>query len=150
MHAGAEGATADQVTGKTEYYDGEDRGNPEVFAHDAINDGASAVIASGPHVLRGMEFYKGHLIDYSLGNFAGYNNFSTTNPLDLSGILRFKLTGSGRFVSATWVSLLLNTQGQPDVDTTGQAAVFVNQLSTHDFGANAAKIEANGSIVPAG
>jgi poly-gamma-glutamate capsule biosynthesis protein CapA/YwtB (metallophosphatase superfamily) len=150
MHAGAEGATADHVTGKTEVYDGENRGNPEVFAHDAINDGASVVIASGPHVLRGMEFYNGHLIDYSMGNFAGYNNFSTTSPLNLSGILRFKVSGSGKFISATWVSLLLNTEGQPDVDTTGQAAVFVNQLSSQDFGANAAKIEPTGKIVPAG
>ncbi|HEX4254072.1 MAG TPA: CapA family protein, partial [Streptosporangiaceae bacterium] len=75
MHAGAEGSGADHVTGDEETYVGEDRGNPETFAHQAIDAGASLVIASGPHVLRGMQFYRGHLIAYSLGNFAGYGNF---------------------------------------------------------------------------
>ena len=57
MHAGAEGSNADHVTGNEETYDGEDRGNAEVFAHNAIDAGAALVIASGPHVLRGLEFY---------------------------------------------------------------------------------------------
>ena len=42
------------MTGREEYYLGEDRGNPEAFAHMAIDAGASLVVASGPHVLRGM------------------------------------------------------------------------------------------------
>src|SRR5262249_1476894 len=41
MHAGAEGAAADHVTGHEEHYLGEDRGNPEAFAHMAIRAGAS-------------------------------------------------------------------------------------------------------------
>ncbi len=41
MHAGAEGADADQVTGREEYYLGEDRGDAEAFAHLAIDAGAS-------------------------------------------------------------------------------------------------------------
>ena len=97
MHAGAEGSQADHVTGQEEYYVGEDRGNPEAFAHAAINDGANMVIASGPHVLRGMEFYKGDLIDYSMGNFAGFGNFATGGDLSLSGILRVTLDGHGQF-----------------------------------------------------
>jgi hypothetical protein len=149
MHAGAEGADADHVTGHEETFDGEDRGNPEAFAHAAIRDGASAVIASGPHVLRGMEFYRGHLIDYSLGDFADYSNFSNAGTLDLSGILKLTLGPRGGFRKASWISLLLNSEGQPSIDTTGQAAVFVNQLSSEDFGKAAAKIEPNGSIVRA-
>ena len=62
MHAGAEGPDADHVTGQEEVYLGEDRGNAEAFAHMAIDAGASLVIASGPHVVRGMQFYKGHLV----------------------------------------------------------------------------------------
>jgi hypothetical protein len=149
MDAGAEGATADHVNGKEETFDGEDRGNPEAFAHAAVVDGASAVIASGPHVLRGMEFYRGHLIDYSLGDFADYSNFSNAGTLDLSGILKLTLGPRGGFRGARWVSLLLNSEGQPSVDTTGQAAVFVNQLSSEDFGTHAAKIKPDGSIVRA-
>jgi hypothetical protein len=149
MHAGAEGATADHVTGADETYVGENRGNPEAFAKAAIDDGASAVIASGPHVLRGMEFYKGHLIAYSLGDFAAYNNLATNGTLDLSGILHETLSPSGAFVRASWISLLLNSTGQPSVDTAGHAAVFVNQLSTEDFGSAAALIQGDGTIVPA-
>ena len=100
MHAGAEGAAADHVTGREETYLGEDRGNPEAFAHMAIDAGASLVIASGPHVLRGLQFYRGHLIAYSLGNFAGYSNFSVHGTMTMSAILRVTLTSSGRFQRA--------------------------------------------------
>ena len=100
MHAGAEGAAADHVTGREETYLGEDRGNPEAFAHMAIDAGASLVIASGPHVLRGLQFYQGHLIAYSLGNFAGYSNFSVHGTMTMSAILRVTLSSSGRFSRA--------------------------------------------------
>jgi hypothetical protein len=39
MHGGAEGSGADHVTGREEHYLGEDRGNPEAFAHMAIDAG---------------------------------------------------------------------------------------------------------------
>jgi hypothetical protein len=149
MHAGAEGSDADHVTGADETYLGEDRGDPETFAHAAIGDGASAVIASGPHVLRGMQFYEGHLIAYSLGNFAGYRNFATEGDLDLSGILHLRLSATGTFQKASWTSLVLNADGQPAVDASGASAKFVNGLSNSDFGSSAAVIRSDGSIFPA-
>ena len=149
MHAGAEGADADHVTGQEEYYVGEDRGNAEAFAKAAIDDGASLVIASGPHVLRGMEFYKGHLIAYSLGDFANYQDFSTSGDLALSGILRVTLNGNGSFSSAGFTSVYLSSVGQPSIDPAGNAAQFVNSLSTADFGSAAAIIGSNGQIAPA-
>lgn len=39
------------------------------MAYRMIDAGADAVIGAHPHVLQGMEFYKGKLIAYSLGNF---------------------------------------------------------------------------------
>ena len=113
MHAGAEGPGADHVTGREEYYLGEDRGNPEAFAHMAIDAGASLVIASGPHVLRGMQFYKGHLIAYSLGNFAGYGNFATAGDLDVSVILHVTLTATGRFEGARIYPIQFTGTGRP-------------------------------------
>lgn len=147
MHAGAEGANAANVTGASEYFFGENRGNPEVFAHAVINDGADLVLASGPHVLRGMQYYKGHLIAYSLGDFACYYNFSTVGTLDLSGILRVTLNASGDLVRAQFVSLVLSAAGQPALDPTNASAKFVNQLSTADFGATAAMISPSGSLL---
>lgn len=45
------------------------------LAHAAIDAGAAAVIGSHPHVLQGMESYKGAPIIYSLGNFVFGGNW---------------------------------------------------------------------------
>ena len=144
MHAGAEGDGADHVTGREEIYLGEDRGNPEAFAHMAIDAGASLVIASGPHVLRGMQFYRGHLIAYSLGNFAGYHNFAIEGDLTMSAILRVRLSSSGRFEQARLYPVLLAGAGRPVPG--GGAISFVAGLSAADFGASAAGIQPSGVI----
>lgn len=49
------------------------------LAHDAIRDGATLVLGHHPHVLQGIERYKGRYIVYSLGNFCFGGN---TNPSD--------------------------------------------------------------------
>ena len=144
MHAGAEGATADHVTGHEEYYLGEDRGNPEAFAHMAIRAGASLVIASGPHVLRGMQFYRHRLIASSLGNFASYYNFATNGDLDMSVILHVTLSATGAFEHARIYPVQFTGQGQPVPG--GGAISFVSQLSAQDFGASAARILPSGII----
>lgn len=148
MHAGAEGVAAAHVTGKEEYFAGEDRGNAEAFAHAAIDDGADLVLGSGPHVLRGMQYYHGHLIAYSLGNFANYGDFFAGGELALSGILRVTLDSHGAFVRARFVSVRLSLEGQPSLDSSGAAAQLVNQLSRDDFGSSAALIQPNGTIAP--
>ena len=147
MHAGAEGTAAAHVTGQEEYYLGEDRGNPHAFAHAAIDAGADLVIGSGPHVLRGMEFYRGHLIAYSLGDFAGYGNFSTGGSLALSGILHVTLGSDGGFVSGRFTSLRLGSDDRPAPDPSGAAADFVNRVSSSDFDSTAVAIDPRGDLV---
>lgn len=49
------------------------------LAHKAIDSGADLVIGHHPHVLQGIEKYKGKYIVYSLGNFCFGGN---TNPAD--------------------------------------------------------------------
>jgi len=144
MHAGAEGSSDDQVTGQEEYFLGEDRGNAEAFAHMAIDSGASLVIASGPHVLRGMQFYKRHLIAYSLGNFASYGDFSTDGDLGMSVILHVRLASDGRFERARIYPVQFTGQGQPVPG--GGAVAFIAGLSAQDFGATAARISPSGAI----
>ncbi len=146
MHAGAEGANADHVTGHEEYYLGEDRGNAEAFAHMAINAGASLVIASGPHVLRGMQFYRGHLIAYSVGNFASHGDFATEGDLDMSVILRVTLSSAGRFERARIYPVQFTGEGRPVPG--GGAIAFVARLATDDFGSSAARILPSGVIKP--
>ena len=50
------------------------------FAHAMIDAGADIVTSSGPHVLRGIEIYKGKPIFYSLGNFIFENETLLRQP----------------------------------------------------------------------
>ncbi|HXY72464.1 MAG TPA: CapA family protein [Actinomycetota bacterium] len=146
MHAGAEGAGETHVTGREEVYDGEDRGNPRAFAHMAVDAGADLVIASGPHVLRGMEFYRHRLIAYSLGNFAGYQDYSVDGVLGISAVLRVTMASDGAFVVARLVPVRLVGAGQPEPDPSDAAIRLVQSLSKKDFGPHAARISAGGVI----
>ena len=146
LHVGAEGSDATHVTGHDERYLGEDRGNPRAIAHAAIDAGADLVVASGPHVLRGMEYYRDHLVAYSLGDFVGYGNFSTTGTLALTGALRVGLDRVGHAAAARFTSLRLDVSGRPGIDPVARAASLVNQLSIADFGAAAAVVDASGEV----
>ena len=59
------------------------------FAKSMINAGADAIIGSHPHVLQGMEFYKGKPIAYSLGNFL-FPDYVTGKTAD-TGLLQLTL-----------------------------------------------------------
>ena len=52
--------------------------NVREVARKAVDAGADIVVAHHPHVLQGMEWYKGKLIAYSLGNFVFEQNFLST------------------------------------------------------------------------
>jgi poly-gamma-glutamate capsule biosynthesis protein CapA/YwtB (metallophosphatase superfamily) len=52
--------------------------NVQKIARKAIDAGADIVICHHPHVLQGLEWYKGHLIAYSLGNFVFDQDFLST------------------------------------------------------------------------
>ena len=146
MHAGAEGASRTHVRPGTEMFLGENRGNALAFAHAVVDSGADLVVGSGPHVLRGMEWYKGRLIAYSLGNFAGYKVFSMGGPLSLSGILRVTLRGDGSFDSGTLVPTRMVGAGLPAIDPSESAHGIVRTLSHEDFGSRGVKVAANGTL----
>jgi Bacterial capsule synthesis protein PGA_cap len=144
MHAGAEGSDATHVRPGNETYLGEPRGNSVAFTHAVIDAGADLVWSSGPHVLRGMEFHRGRLIAYSLGNFAGYKVFSLGGTLSTSAVLQVTLTGDGAFVSGRIRPTQIVKPGLPSPG--GGAISLIAGLSRADFGLRGAKIGANGSI----
>ena len=145
-HMGAEGTDRQHVRPGTERYLGENRGDPVRFARAAIDAGADLVVGHGPHVLRGMEWYKGRLIAYSLGNFAGYGVFSLGGPLSVSGILRVTLAGDGRFETGVLVPTQLVGKGVPALDPAERAHGIVRSLSRADFGARRVRISPTGML----
>ena len=122
MHAGAEGAHADHVSDQDERYLGEPRGNPVAFAHAMIDAGADLVFASGPHVLRAMQWYKHRLIAYSLGNLATSHTLATDGILADSALLRVTLDGHGRFIAGSLIPLKLDPTGAPPATAARQAS----------------------------
>lgn len=59
------------------------------FARACIDAGADAFLAAGPHVLRGMEIYKGKPIFYCLGNF--FFQHETIEPIPAEGYAAYGL-----------------------------------------------------------
>jgi poly-gamma-glutamate capsule biosynthesis protein CapA/YwtB (metallophosphatase superfamily) len=91
-------------------------------AHASIDAGADLVVDHHPHVLQGLEWYKGHLIAYSLGNFVFDQDFLSTFP---SAILRTIFEGD-QLVDARIIPLTLDRY-QP-VPIAGTAAARVIRL----------------------
>lgn len=68
------------------------------FAHAMIDAGADMIVVSGPHVLRGIELYKGKPVFYSLANFIFENETLLRQPPENYEPLGLKPgTGVGEF-----------------------------------------------------
>jgi poly-gamma-glutamate capsule biosynthesis protein CapA/YwtB (metallophosphatase superfamily) len=146
MHAGAEGADAEHVSGTDETYRGEPRGNAQAFARAMVAAGADLVFASGPHVLRGVEWYRHRLIAYSLGNLATSHTLSTAGALGRSALLRVTLDARGRFVAGSVVPLRLDVWGAPARDPSSGGISAIRALSRADFGLTAVRLGPAGTI----
>ncbi|GLY97095.1 CapA family protein [Actinoplanes sp. NBRC 103695] len=151
VHMGAEGSDKNHVRSGHELFFGEDRGDPKAFSRAVIDAGADVVVGHGPHVLRGMEFYKDRLIAYSLGNFAGGGKtLSSTGVLKYGAILHVSLEPDGSWAGGKVVSTYMNAAGVPTADENGKSRDLIADLSADDFGDSGAKIGEDGSISPPG
>ncbi|MEP6893410.1 MAG: CapA family protein [Gaiellaceae bacterium] len=146
MHAGAEGVSQQHVPPATEYFLGENRGNSLAFSHAVIDAGADLVVGSGPHVLRGVEWYRSRLIAYSLGNFAGYKVFGLGGALSVSAILHVTLHGDGSIDAARLVATRMVGAGTPALDSSGAAYRLIRRLSAQDFGSSGATVSSAGTL----
>jgi poly-gamma-glutamate capsule biosynthesis protein CapA/YwtB (metallophosphatase superfamily) len=147
FHGGAEGAGQTHVPHGTEWFLGENRGNLRAFSHTVVDAGADLVVGHGPHVLRGMEWYKGRLIAYSLGNFAGYGVFSMSGALGISGVLRVTLKADGSWAGGRLVPTQMVGRGTPALDGAERAHGIVRTLSREDFGARGARVTPEGRLL---
>ena len=148
MHAGAEGAAHQHMRPGMERFLGEDRGNAVAFAHAVVRAGADLVVGSGPHVLRGMEWYRGRLIAYSLGNFVGYRTLNTSGPSGVTGVLRLTLHRNGSWEAGKLVPVTIAGTGIPRPDPNAAGPKLVRTLSRQDFGKRAMRVSGSGALRP--
>ncbi len=149
VHMGAEGSEMTRVRPGTEMFLGENRGDPIKFSRAMIDSGADLVVGHGPHVLRGMEFYKGRLIAYSLGNFAGGgNSLSNTGRLGWGGVLKVSLKPDGSWAGGSFSSTYMDGNRKPTMDPDDRGLGLLRDLSKLDFPDSGAQFADSGKISP--
>jgi poly-gamma-glutamate capsule biosynthesis protein CapA/YwtB (metallophosphatase superfamily) len=148
FHGGAEGVSRQHVPPGTETFLGENRGDLRRFTHAAIDAGAQLVLGSGPHVVRGMEIYKGKLIAYSLGNFATYGPFNMNGETGLSTILEAHLGPDGSFLGGCAYPVKQIKPGGPKFDSDMKILPILRSLSETDFGVNSVRVGPQGELAP--
>jgi hypothetical protein len=148
MHAGAEGSDQQHVRPGPEWYLGEPRGNVVAFSRAVVRAGADLVVGHGPHVLRGIEWYRGRVIAYSLGNFLGNGTLNVSGVTGQTAVLRASLRRDGSWVDGKLVPVRLTAGGLPRVDSSRAALSTVRQLSRADFGRNAMRVSPSGTLLP--
>lgn len=148
FHGGAEGADRQRVPPGKEEFLGEDRGDLRAFARAVVDAGADLVLGHGPHVVRGMEVYRGRLVAYSLGNFATYGGFNLSGPNGLSLVLEVRLARDGAFLGGRIHPARQERPGGPRLDPQGAVIPVVRRLSEDDFGASAVRVGDDGALEP--
>ncbi len=88
------------------------------FARKMIDAGADVIVGAHPHVTQGAEYYKGHLIVYSLGNFL-FNGFK--DPEHLTGWALNLTVNKKGMVSWNTIVLRLDEHGVPHPDLTAKS-----------------------------
>ncbi len=132
-HGGAEGASASRVTRQAEWFGGGPRGNVYDFSHLCIDSGADLVFGHGPHVVRGMELYKGKIIAYSLGNFCTPYMMNIKGKCGYAPLLRVRLSVGGEFRGGEIVSATQTTRTGPKRDAERVVVKEIRTLSYLDF-----------------
>lgn len=148
FHGGAEGSGATRIPQGREIFLGEQRGDLRAFVRTVVDAGADLVLGHGPHVLRGMEVYRGRLAVYSLGNFATHG-FNLSGPLGEAAVLEVNLADDGALLRGRIHSTVQRGQGV-ELDPTGSAIATFRRLSDADFGAAAPRIAEDGTLSPPG
>jgi hypothetical protein len=146
FHGGREGVAAVRTPNGPEFLAKEPRGSLRRWARAVLDAGADAVVGHGPHVLRGVEFYRGKPIFYSLGNFLTYRGFNLDGPLGLTTVLQLELGPDGAFLSARMPALRQIPQVGPEPDSTGAAVRLLQRVTRLDFPGSGARITADGTV----
>jgi poly-gamma-glutamate capsule biosynthesis protein CapA/YwtB (metallophosphatase superfamily) len=148
FHGGAEGLEATHVPFEEEISYGERRGDVVRFSRAMIDAGAHLVVGHGPHVARGMELYKNHLIAYSLGNFATYYGINVGGIRGLAPILIAEIDSEGFLLNGRIVSARQLRPAGPTLDPERGAYQLIRELTEQDFEGGDLIFEEDGTFLP--
>jgi hypothetical protein len=146
FHGGTEGAAAVRTPVGPEFLGQEARGDLRRWARVVIDAGADAVVGHGPHVLRGVEFYRGRPIFYSLGNFVTFRGFNLDGPLGLTTALQLDLAADGSFVGARMPALIQRPGIGTAPDSAGAALKLLRRVTRLDFPETGARFADDGTV----
>jgi hypothetical protein len=147
FHFGAEGAKHKHITRQTEFYVGENRGNPYALARRVIDAGADVVLGHGPHVPRAIDLYRQRFIAYSLGNFATYGRFNLRGTNAYAPLLRLQVNRQGHFLGGEIISFIQQGRGIPVPDREARAALEIRKLTAQDIPEAGITIDDQGQIM---
>lgn len=127
-----------------------------LFAQTAVDAGADIVVGHGPHMLRGIEVYRGRPIFYSLANFVlrgsdGSSGEESRSGAVLSGrdslVVRVSVSAE-RIVEVELLPIIIGDDGQPRLDssTSGQRIVQAVAALSADLGTEVEARESLGVI----
>lgn len=146
FHGGAEGRSQSHLPQGAETFLGENRGSLRQLAHFCVDHGADIVYGHGPHVVRGVEVYKGRFIAYSLGNFCTTYNVSLTGISGYAPVAEVKIDRQGRFLKGQLHSFIQTRGVGPRLDKTASVARQIKTLSEQDLPKSEAAIDDHGGI----
>ncbi len=99
-------------------------------AHRAIDAGADLVLGAHPHWVQGVEWYRDHLIAYSLGNFVFDQDWSAKTS---QGTM-LKATFNGRqLVGAELVPYQIKDNHRPEPASASVAATILRDVYSHSW-----------------
>jgi poly-gamma-glutamate synthesis protein (capsule biosynthesis protein) len=99
-------------------------------AHAAIDAGADLILGSHPHWVQGIEWYKDHLITYSLGNFVFDQEQSAETKQ--GSLLNATFNGT-RLVSATFSPYQIEDYNQPHPANAATAQKILGDIFGHSW-----------------
>lgn len=146
FHGGAEGRSKCHLPYGQETFLEENRGSLRQLAHFCVDHGADVIYGHGPHVVRGIEVYKGRFIAYSLGNFCTPYNVNLTGISGQAPIVEINIDKDGSFVKGRIHSFSQTKGIGPRTDKYKKAARQIKRLSETDIPHSQAKIYYNGFI----
>ena len=124
------------------------------LGHKLIDAGADVVIGHHPHVLQGIEEYKGKLICYSLGNFSfgGNRNPSEKNTIAfqqtftfIDGVLQKDITA--KIIPARISGHNNYNDFQPKIATGDQAAKIIEKMNSYSKDYSGVSFDEQGNLL---